>query len=384
MPPIKALPERVRALRCAAHHLSDSCPALSLEAAAAVCGLQDTPPGSAALALAARVPTAEPADFARALESERSLVVVWSRRGSPYLVPSDDLGVFTLGLRPDDEESWQAAIQGFVAHLETVNMSATELVSIVNDAVLDVLDGRELTKRELGAALAPALPVALSKWFDADTLSSFTSMLTRAASLNGTFVLAPRHGAEASFVRTDQWLGAYPTTEPEAARREMTRRYLRAYGPSSAKAFAEWASVGEGHARRAFDLVAAETVAVSVEGAHGVMLAEDAERLPDVSAPSGVRFLPPHDAYLGALDRRVIVPDAARHKRLWRAAGNPGAILAEGEVVAAWRAEKRGSRLELKVDPFRTLPVAMMRSIELQAPRLAAFKGAGVVKVVFG
>jgi len=384
VPSIQVRPERVRALRCAAHHLTDEAPAPSLEAAAAVCGLQDTPPGSAALALAARVPLAEAADVTRALVDERALVVVWSRRGSPYMVPSEDLGVFTLGLRPDDEESWQAAIQGFVAHLETVNMSATELVSIVSDAVLDVLDGRELTKRELGAALAPAMPAALSKWFDADAFSSFTAMLTRAASLNGTFVLAPRHGGEASFVRTDQWLGAFPQAEPEAARREMTRRYLHAYGPSSAKAFAEWAGIGDGHARRAFELVAEETVAVSVEGAHGVLLAEDAERLSDGSVPSGVRLLPPHDAYLAALDRRVIVPDAARHKRLWRAAGNPGAVLAEGEVVAAWRAEKSGSRLKFKVEPFRTLPGAMMRSVELQAPRLAAFKGADVVKVVFG
>jgi hypothetical protein len=378
--------ERVRALRARAQHLTDAAPATSLAHAAAVCGLQHTPAGSAALALAARVPNAEPADIARALTDERALAIVWSRRGLPTLVPSADLAVFTLGLRPEDEDSWRAVIQGFVGHLETVDMTATELVALVNDAILGALDGRELTKRELGAALVPAMPASLKKWFDAEMLSSFTAALTRAASLNGAFVLSPRTDGETAFVRTDQWLGAFPADTPEAtdlARREAVRRYLRAYGPSSAKAYAEWTQTSEGQARRAFEAVADETIAVSVEGALGWLLAEDEAVLGDVPPPEGVRLLPPHDAYLSSPDRRVIVPDSARHKRLFRAAGNPGAVLANGEVAAAWYAEKRGSRLELKVETFRTLPAAVMRSVEMQAPRLAAFMGASVVRVVF-
>jgi hypothetical protein len=382
---IQTRPERVRAVRGEAHHLTDDAPAASLVEAAAVCGLQDTQPGSAALALAARVPGAEPDDVSRAIFDDRSLVVAWSRRGSPCVVPSADLAVFTLGLRPDDEESWRDAIPGFVAHLDTVQMTATELVSAVSDAIVDVLDGRELTKRELGAALAPKMPAAFKKWFDEDQLASFAAVLARAASLNGSFVFAPRPGGEALLVRTDQWLGAFPIATLEAvetARREMVRRYLHAYGPSSPKAYADWAGTGEGVARRAFASIGSELVAVSVEGAHGHLLAEDTARLESAPEPSGVRFLPPHDPYLAAVDRRVIVPDTARHKKLWRAGGNPGAVLANGEIVAAWRATAKGSRMALEVTPFRTLPAATIRAVELKAPRLAAFEGAKVVRVI--
>jgi hypothetical protein len=272
-----------------------------------------------------------------------------------------------------------------VAHLETVEMSACELVSAVNDAIVDVLDGRELTRSELAAALAPKLPPAFKKWFDEDQLASFAAVLARAASLNGTFVLSYRHRGEAPFVRTDQWLGAFPDTTAwaiESARKEMVRRYLRAYGPSSPKAYAEWAGTGERVARLAFTSIAEELVPVSVDGAHGHLLAEDAALLGEAPEPAGVRFLPPHDPYLAAIDRRVIVPDTARHKKLWRGGGNPGAVLANGEIVASWRANAKGSRLELEVTPFRTLPAAIIRSVELQAPRLAAFNDAKIVRVV--
>jgi len=383
MAAIQLRPERVRALRLAAQHLTDASVAETLVDAAAVCGLQDTPPGSAALGLAARASGVMPDDVARALVDDRSLVIVWSRRGSPYLVPSADLGVFTRGLLPDDEESWRAAVQGFVGHLETVEMTASELVSLVDEAVFEVLADRELTKRELGEALAPLMPPALRKWFDADTFSSFTAVLTRAASLFGRFVIAPREGSDLTFVRTDRWLGSLPQDEPEAARHEMTRRYVHAYGPTSPRAYADWAGIGEGHARRAFEALADELVAVRVEGADGRVLAGDAAVLDEVAAPLGVRLLPPHDAYLASPDRRVIVPEANRHKALWKAAGNPGAVLVDGEIAGSWRPRKSGRKLELEVFQFRTLPVSAKSKVEIAAARLGAFKGAQVTSVEF-
>ena len=384
MTTIKTRPDRVRALRAAAHHLTDATRASSLVEAAAACGLADVTPGFAAIALAARVPSAEPSDVSRALLEERSLAIVWSRRGMPCLVPSADVNVFTLGLRPDDEESWQETMPGFVSHLDTVGMTATELVAVANDAVLEALDGRQLTKRELLSAVAAKMPVALKTWFDEGTISSFVAVLARAAALNGTFLVVPAHEGEATFALTAQWLGVRPDDSgaaAEVARRELVRRYLHAYGPSSSKAFAEWAGTGEGAARRAFEAIGGELVAASVEGAHGYLLGDDAALLDDPPAPDGISLLPAHDAYLASPDRRVIVPDAALHKRLWRSAGNPGAVLAHGEIVAAWRANKRGSRLELEVATFRTLPAAMVRAIELQAPRLTAFTGANIVKI---
>src|SRR3712207_7944687 len=41
-------------------------------------------------------------------------------------------------------------------------------------------------------------------------------------------------------------------------------------------------------------------------------------------SPSGVRLVPPYDAYLDQRDRATLVPDKAVHGRIWKAIGNPG------------------------------------------------------------
>jgi len=381
VPPLHLRPADVRALRLRAQHLTDAAAASTMLEAAAV-GLQDTPPGSATIGVAARMRSATPAAVRRALADDRTLAIAWTRRGSPHLVPAAELGLFTRGLLPDDDESWRATIAGFVVHLDSANMTAEELVRLVAGAVHEVLDGRELTKRELGEAIRPLMPAPLRIWFDPDTFSRFTAMLTRAASLFGGFVIAPRHGAELSFVRTDQWLGAAPDDDPARARIEMARRYLSLYGPSLPRAYAEWAGIGEGHARRAFDALASETVAVRVEGADGLLLAEDAERVGTIEPAAGVRLLAPHDAYVASMDRRVIVPEQTHHKALWKAQGNPGAVLVDDEIAGVWRTRVQGKTMVLEVTEFRTLPVRARKAIEVEAARLAPFKGARGARVL--
>src|SRR6059036_1493153 len=64
---------------------------------AAFAGLQDSAPRSAVLALHARVKDVSPSAW-----EDRHFVQVWGPRGAVYLVPRDDVAVFTLGLLPRD------------------------------------------------------------------------------------------------------------------------------------------------------------------------------------------------------------------------------------------------------------------------------------------
>ena len=82
--------EQVIGFRLARHHLAERLGAGKVDDAAVV-GLQDTPPGTAGLALAARA-DAEPG----ALDE---LVLVPSIRGAPLAVAERDLAVFTLRAR---------------------------------------------------------------------------------------------------------------------------------------------------------------------------------------------------------------------------------------------------------------------------------------------
>jgi hypothetical protein len=84
-------------------------------------------------------------DVARAIEQDHSLVQVWSLRGSPCIVTAAELPLFTVGLLPDDEASWQAVLQGFVPVINQLGRSATETMGLVIAATRGALDGAVLT-----------------------------------------------------------------------------------------------------------------------------------------------------------------------------------------------------------------------------------------------
>jgi hypothetical protein len=75
--------DRILAFRLASHNLIRRLDARSIVKAAAACGIQETPLGSAALAFLARVEGLTPAALERAQVKERTLLTLWSVRGAP-------------------------------------------------------------------------------------------------------------------------------------------------------------------------------------------------------------------------------------------------------------------------------------------------------------
>ena len=155
---------QVLAFRLAGHHLDRRLPPGSLLAAAAACGVQDSPPGAAALALHARVAELTPADLDRALAHDKTLLAVWSLRLVPCLVPTADAAVFTAGVLPRDEASLRVAMPGPAATLGRAGISLTQAVERTVAAARELLDGRALPKGELSGKLGSRLPDALTPW----------------------------------------------------------------------------------------------------------------------------------------------------------------------------------------------------------------------------
>ena len=150
---IRATRDQVLTFRLAQHHLSQRLSRGSQIEAAGACGIQNTPPGAAALALHARVTGLTPADVDRALAIDKTLLQVWSVRAAPYVVPTSAAAVFTTGVLPEGEESLRFFLSGAGPHLDLLGMSASEVVERTAAALPAILDGRELTKDELGVAL---------------------------------------------------------------------------------------------------------------------------------------------------------------------------------------------------------------------------------------
>jgi hypothetical protein len=92
-----------------------------------------------------------------------------------------------------------------------------------------------------------------------------------------------------------------------------------------------------------------------------------------------VRLLPPGDPYLLARDRGTLIPDPSRRTMVWPSIGAPGALVVDGEIVAAWRSQKKSTVLRVQISYFgRPIAAAL---IEREAQLLADLRGCRTVEV---
>jgi hypothetical protein len=289
---------------------------------AAWAGLQDSMPRAALLSIHARVEGAHPASW-----EDPSLVQVWGPRFSTYVVPARDYAVFTIGRLADDGRGRQRA--------EEV---ATRLHAF--------LDGRRMGAGEAGRALG------------------VNSNLFRYAAPTGT-VLIRWDGARQATI----WTVPRPEVDPHEARRELARRHVHVFGPTTPAAFATWAGIGAAEAAAAFDALKRSLTAVRTPIGDAWILARDE---PAFRAPAGpaaaARLLPSGDAYylLQGVDRELLVPDAARRSALWTSRVWPGAVLVAGQIVGTWRR----AQADLSVQPWRRLTRSERDAVESEAHAL--------------
>jgi hypothetical protein len=375
--------EQILAFRVAGHHLDDRRPVGKLVEVAAACGIRNTPPGSAALAFQARVADLPPGAVGDALAETKTLVEVLGMRISPYVVPTRDAAVFTLGALPADEESLRATLAAHVPTLKEAGVTATEALEQAVEAARAELDDGARSRGALSAGMTRRLPEALSTWCRACNARHVQESLFRLVGVRGAFVIA-RAGRDSVYVRTDRWLDAVPDGDPAEARAELLHRYLRCYGPSTVEHFAAWVGIATAEARRSWDRMADRLVRVDLDGRRAWAHADDVARLESPPKAAGVRLLPLYDAYLDQRDRATLLPDKALHHRVWKILGNPGAVLADGQIVGTWRLRKQGKRLMVAVEAFDSLSRRVRAEIEAEAALLAPHRGCTSADVAFG
>lgn len=381
--------EQVNAFRARAHRLDQRISGdAALAEVASLCGVQDSPPGSAVMALSARVEGVTSDLLDKALWHDKSLLRTWAMRGAPFIVPTADLPVFTTGVLPVDEEGRTNLISAVTKSLDDLSGGLDDYVAASAEVVRDVLAGRRLEINELGyqaaERIAATLPEDDRAVWEAEGPHAAGQPLGEAVvhfcirilTLQKVLCFAPREGRKAPFVLLDEWLKQVPSTQAEDARRDLVTRYLHAYGPSTPAGLARWLGVTPSDAAAWWDLV--EVLPVDVDGSRCWLLDGDLAALDENQDEpiEGVRLLPPSDPFLQLADRDLLVPDRGRQRELWRTLHSPGALLVDGEVVGTWRGRKRASRLDITLGPFKQLSNAVRGLVEEEAYTLAQARGA--------
>ena len=193
---------------------------------------------------------------------------------------------------------------------------------------------------------------------------------------------APRAGNQAPFVLVEEWLGQpIPDVDPEVARAELLRRYLRCYGPSTRAGFAAWLGVNAGDTDPWWNPVEEELTPVEFGGTSWIRT-DDLDALRSAPQPVGVRLLPPRDPFTQGRDRETIVGEF-HHRELWTTVGEPGAVLADGKITGTWRPRKSGRKLTITIKTFDSLPARHKKLLQDEAQQSATLRGASSVEVAF-
>lgn len=163
-------------------------------------------------------------------------------------------------------------------------------------------------------------------------------------------------------------------TEPDLlAATAVVAAYLRLHGPANIAEAADFVGTTATVAKRMWP---DDLTEVRVDGRKAFVPTGIRPALENPPEPDVVRLLPPWDPFLQARDRSLLVPDKARQKEIWKILGNPGALLARGEIAGTWRTKAAGrKRLDFTVHPFWTTRPAVRREVEAEAERVAAVRG---------
>ncbi len=166
---------------------------------------------------------------------------------------------------------------------------------------------------------------------------------------------APMHGP--SFVAVE-----HDEVEGEAARGELVRRYLAAFGPANRAEISGWSGM------KVHDFAdRLDGLRVLRDEAGRELLDLPRGPLPATDTPAPVRFLPKFDNVL--LDRRRVLPEEYRKLVVRKNADVQPTFIVDGLVAGIW--SLKGGRVT--TEPFAPLPRAARRELEDEAGRLAAW-----------
>jgi hypothetical protein len=357
------------------HHLAPGARAETVAAATAdIIGLHGTDPASVYLGAWARTRQVDKAAIERALYEERSLVRMLGMRRTMFVVPVDLVPVIQAACTDQIAERMRRQL---AQSIETSGIAAdgASWLKDVGEATVHALaargtaTGAELAQDE--PRLRAQIVYATDKSYGGPT--NVTTRLLTLLSAEGLIVRGrPRGGWTSSQVT---WSAAEDLARPaaSAARIELARRWLSAFGPALVSDLQWWTGLTAGQVRQA--LAQLDVTEVDLDGSPGVMLAADVPGLDD--APT----VEPWGALLPALDpsamgwRERAWYVGAHTAALFDRSGNVGPTAWwDGRIVGGWAQRKDG---EIVIRLLEDVGAEAGAAIAAEAQRLRKWIGPG-------
>ena len=358
------------------HHLAPGERAGTVTAAVAdMVGLHGTDPASVYLSAWARTARGSRPAIEHALYEERSLVRMLGMRRTVFVVPAALGPVIQAACTDQIAERMRRQLTRQVEESGIAPDGASWLAE-VGEATVRALSARGIAT---GAELAQDEPRLRTRITYAADKSyggpvNVTTRVLAQLSAEGLIVRGRPRGGWTSSQFT--WSAAGGRARPAelaaaAARAELARRWLSAFGPAPAADLQWWAGWTSGQVRQA--LARLDIAQVDLDGAPGVMLAADEPGLdqqPD---------LHPWPALLPALDPTAM----GWRERAWYVGGHGPALSDrsgnigptawwDGRIVGGWAQRKDG---EIAVRLLEDVGAEAAEAIEAEASRLREWIG---------
>lgn len=287
----------------------------------------------------------------------------------PVVFPAGQSDIFLTPLIAlEGEEPW-IYTRGITGALGFLGMEFGDLLPLVKKAAV-YLDSHTVKSKEfldhvLAGIVEQDLPQEKRALWNAPSMygnpdkqtvgGAVVSFLLRPCAFSSLVVFGAREGISPTFASFKNWKGEEPVRVTDASK-ELVRKYLHCYGPTTRAAFMNWLGCSPRQAGRLWNGIADEMQLVCVEGKACYMLKDDVESL--VSAKEcGERLilLGAHDPYLEQQDREAILENKALHRVVWRTVANPGAVVMGGRIVGVWRTKIQKDKLDMSVSLFEDI-----------------------------
>lgn len=275
-------------------------------------------------------------------------------RATLHLLPASDYWLYRSALEP----ALVAAFQGVAAKFAE-GLDLDEVLAVARTELSEPRNFKELT-----AALVDAFPGVDERAPRYFTRTSLPLLMVPGEEDRWGFPRTPR------FELAEERLGKGKNVR--GAGGELVRRYLAALGPASVADFATWSGIRK--PADLFEEMRDELMVFAGDKRRELFDLPDAPR-PDADVPAPVRFLPGFDnLVLGHADRRRIVSE--EHRPLLTPGRNlrvKATLLVDGFVAGTWKADRKGKKATLALEPFVKLTKKARKELAHEAEALLGF-----------